>query len=181
MSTSKSKPYVCDKCNYSFNKRTNFKKHNKKSCCIGLFDGFKDGLIILQENEGLTGGKAILNMSYFISLKTIEPLLGDEIDIYNYDYDLDENRKNELLEMVSFSNLAKKDETNLSNNLKDLWDNILSHHPSTKNMFAKGNGFNIKYDSTYKQIINKLNLVKLSVNELIEYDEFIDNIITSLE
>jgi hypothetical protein len=37
----------------------------------------------LRDNEGLTGDKALRNMSYFLILKLIEPRLGKEIDIDN--------------------------------------------------------------------------------------------------
>ena len=49
-----------------------------------MFNGCLD---ILRDNEGLTGDKALRNISYLIVLKLIEPRLGEEIDIDGYPYD----------------------------------------------------------------------------------------------
>ena len=48
---------------------------------------FKTCLNILRDNEGLTGEKALRNMSYLLILKLIESHLGNEIDIDNFEYD----------------------------------------------------------------------------------------------
>ena len=40
--------------------------------------------------------------------------------------------------------------------MKCLWDEILSVHPVTKNIFLKGKGFDIQHQSTYKKLIDKL-------------------------
>ena len=46
-----------------------------------LINIFKNCLNILRDNEGLTGEKALRNLSYLFILKLIEPHLGNEIDI----------------------------------------------------------------------------------------------------
>lgn len=47
--------------------------------------------------------------------------------------------------MVKFSNLAKENEENLPKIMKCLWDEVLSVHPITKNIFLKGKGFDIQH------------------------------------
>ena len=76
---------------------------------------FQSCLNILRDNGGIIGDKALKNLSFILILKLIEPHLGSEIDIDNYDYDfshiedhLVEKHKNKLLEIVRFSNLAKE-------------------------------------------------------------------------
>ena len=97
---------------------------------------------ILRDNEGLTGDKALRNLSYLLILKLLEPHFGVDIDIDNYDYDFShiedemiEKHKNKLLEIVRFSNLSNEKEDNIPVNIKYLWDDILSNHPATKNIF----------------------------------------------
>ena len=140
-----------------------------------LINTFKSCLNILRDNEGLTGEKALRNLSYLLILKLIEPRLENEINIDNYDYDfsyfdndeLIETHKNKLLKIARFSNLVNLNEDNVPVNIKYLWDDILSVHPSTKNIFLKDKSFDIQHKSTYKKLINKLNT--LDINQ-IEYD-----------
>ena len=76
------------------------------------------------------------------------------------DVDVDvEKHKKKLLELVRFSNLINEKEDNIPVNMKYLWDDILSVHPATKNIFLKNKGFDIQRQTTYKKIINKLNLL----------------------
>ena len=54
-------------------------QHNKIDDVINdnkttLINVFKNCLNILRDNEGLTGDKALRNMSYLLILKLIEPL-----------------------------------------------------------------------------------------------------------
>jgi type I restriction enzyme M protein len=66
--------------------------------------------------------------------------------------------------------------------MKYLWDNILSNHPTTKNIFLKGKGFDIQHKSTYKKLIDKLNSLDLSQTEYDvlgnAYEEVIQDIMT---
>ncbi len=133
-----------------------------------LINTFKNCLNILRDNEGLTGEKALRNLSYLLILKLIEPRLDKEINIDNYDYDFSKvdgdqnNIKIKLLKIVRFSNLAKEEECNLPTNIKCLWNVILSIHPSTKNIFLIDKNFDIERQSTYKKLIDKLNSLDLS-------------------
>jgi len=52
-----------------------------------LISAFKSCLNILRDNEGLTGEKALRNLSYLLILKLIEPHFEEEINIDNYNYD----------------------------------------------------------------------------------------------
>jgi type I restriction-modification system DNA methylase subunit/restriction endonuclease S subunit len=155
-------------------------KMDNKSALINIF---KNCLDILRDNEGLTGDKALRNMSYFLILKLIEPHLGKEIDIDNYGYDFhleDEMHKTKLLQIVRFSNLANEKEDNISGNMKCLWEDILSKHPSTKNIFLKDKGFDIQRQSTYKNLINKINTLPETEYDILgdAYEEVIQSIMT---
>ena len=66
--------------------------------------------------------------------------------------------------------------------MKYLWDDILSNHSTTKNIFLKGKGFDIQHKSTYKKLIDKLNSLDLSQTEYDvlgnAYEEVIQDIMT---
>lgn len=202
------KQYSCELCKKTFNQKCDYDKHiNKKAPCItlkemqdinqikevkmdnksALINIFKNCLDILRDNEGLTGDKALRNMSYFLILKLIEPHLGKEIDIDNYEYDFShleddiiEMHKTKLLQIVRFSNLANEKEDNISANMKYLWEDILSKHPSTKNIFLKDKGFDIQRQSTYKNLINKINTLPETEYDILgdAYEEVIQSIMT---
>jgi hypothetical protein len=125
--------------------QTNELKADTKTNLINLFKNF---LNILRDNEGLTGEKALRNLSYLLILKLLEPHFGSgaiNIDEYEYDFShiedhLVENHRNKILQIARFSNLLEEKEDNIPVNMKYLWDDILSNHPSTKNIFLKGLG-----------------------------------------
>ena len=205
-----SKQYSCDLCKKVFNQKIDFTRHqNKKAPCITLTEMqqisqtkevkmdnkttlisvFKNCLNILRDNEGLTGEKALRTLSYLLILKLLEPHFGGEINIDNYEYDFShiedemiEKHKKKLLEIVRFSNLSNEKEDNIPVNMKYLWDDILSNHPTTKNIFLKGKGFDIQHKSTYKKLIDKLNSLDLSQTEYDvlgnAYEEVIQDIMT---
>ena len=205
-----SKQYSCDLCKKVFNQKIDFTRHqNKKAPCITLTEMqqisqtkevkmdnktrlisvFKNCLNILRDNEGLTGEKALKTLSYLLILKLLEPHFEGEINIDDYEYDFShiedemiEKHKNKLLEIVRFSNLSNEKENNIPVNMKYLWDDILSNHPTTKNIFLKGKGFDIQYKSTYKNLIDKLNSLDLSLTEYDvlgnAYEEVIQDIMT---
>ena len=148
---------------------------------------FKYCLNILRDNEGLTGEKALKNLSYLLILKLLEPRFGEEIDIDNYPYDFTHiedtfvtYHKTTLLRLVRFSNLSNEKEDNIIVNIKYLWDDILANHPSTKNIFLKGKGFDIQHKSTYKHLINKLNELPDTDHDILgnAYEEVIQDIMT---
>jgi type I restriction-modification system DNA methylase subunit len=205
-----SKQYSCDLCKKVFNQKIDFTRHqNKKAPCITLTEMqqisqtkevkmdnkttlisvFKNCLNILRDNEGLTGEKALRTLSYLLILKLLEPHFGGEINIDDYEYDFShiedemiEKHKNKLLEIVRFSNLSNEKEDNIPVNMKYLWDDILSNHPTTKNIFLKSKGFDIQHKSTYKKLIDKLNSLDLSQTEYDvlgnAYEEVIQDIMT---
>ena len=170
--TKSTKQYTCDKCNKVFSKKNDYILHKSESCnntknnktiIINIFKRIMD---ILRDNEALTGPKAMINWTPILILKLIEPYINNGIDISNYDYDFShiedeivEKHKNKLLEMVYFSNLIKEKEDNIPINIKYLWDDILSKHPTTKNIFLKDKGFNIKYKSTYKKLLDQIDSI----------------------
>ena len=190
------KQYTCELCNQIFTKKIDFTKHQSNKKCENKNDDksklkyeFKNCLNILRDNEGLTGDKALRNMSYLLILKLLEPHLGDKIKIDDYDYDFShiedemvEYHKKKLLDMVRFSNMSNENDDDIPVNIKYLWDDILSVHPTTKNIFLKGKGFDILHKSTYKKIIDKLNSIDLSQteNDVLgdAYEEVIQDIMT---
>ena len=179
-----SKHYTCELCKKEFNQKIDFTRHqNKKAPCITLTEmqqisqtkevktEFKTNLStifnycldILRNNEHLTGDKALRTLAHLLDLRLLEPQFGNQIDIDTYEYDFSsyedeiiEKHKAKLLNMVRFSNLAKEKEENIPKIMKCLWDEILSVHPITKNIFLKGKGFDIQHQSTYKKLIDKL-------------------------
>ena len=202
--------YSCDLCKKEFVQKIDFMRHkNKKAPCISLTDiqqmvqaaeskndnksqltnVFKSCLNILRDNEGLTGDKALRNMSYLIILKLIEPRFGNEINIDDYKYDFShidddmvEDHRRKLLEIARFSKLAEEKEDNIPIIMKFLWDDILSVHPTTKNVFLSGKGFDIQYQSTYKKLIDKLIALDLANTRYDilgnAYEEVIQDIMT---
>lgn len=175
--------YTCDLCNKTFKQKVDFQRHkNKKAPCVSieeiqrrtsntneknvLINAFKNCLNILRDNEGLTGEKALRNLSQMLILKLIEPHLDGEIDIMSYEFDFShidesddyiESYKEKMMSIVYFSNLVNEKEIDISNNIKHLWDDILSKHPSTSKIFLENKGFDMQHNSTYKRIIDKLN------------------------
>ena len=208
---SKMSKYACDLCKKVFQQKIDLQRHqNKKSPCItlsemqkisqkkedklenktNLINVFKSCMDILR-TEGLTGEKALRNLSYLLILKLLEPHFGNDIDIDNCtDYDFEsyfeenvmEQNKQRLLSIVRFTNLSNENENNLPNLMKYAWDIILSTNPTTKNIFLKGKGFDIQRKSTYKKLIDKLNSLDLSRTEYDvlgnAYEEVIQDIMT---
>ena len=179
-----SKHYTCELCKKEFNQKIDFTRHqNKKAPCITLTEmqqisqtkevktEFKTNLStifnycldVLRNNEHLTGDKALRTLAHLLDLRLLEPQFGNQINIDTYEYDFSsyedeiiDKHKAKLLSMVRFSNLAKEKEENIPKIMKCLWDEILSVHPITKNIFLKGKGFDIQHQSTYKKLIDKL-------------------------
>ena len=178
------KEYTCELCKKEFNQKIDFTRHqNKKTPCItidkmqeltqakevktefktNLSTIFNYCLDVLRNNEHLTGDKALRTLAHLLDLRLLEPQFGQQIDIdtYAYDFsayddDIAEQHKAKLLKLVRFSNLVKEKEDNIPKIMKCLWDEILSVHPITKDIFLKGKGFDIQQQSTYKKLIDKL-------------------------
>ena len=186
------KSYSCELCKKVFAQKCDYTRHKiKKAPCISLEEMeqiakakevnndnksqligvFHSCLDILRDGgEGITGEKALKNLSYLLILKLIEPHFGKEINIDDYEYDFashfDESvievNKNRLLTISRFSKLVGEKEENIPVIMKYLWDIILSVHPTTKNIFLKDKGFDIRYQATYKKLFNKLNSIDFS-------------------
>ena len=171
------------------NKKTNIKEISQtntdnKSTFINIFTSC---LNILRDSEGLTGEKALRNISYLLILKIIEFYFENKIDKYNHDYDyvqndIVNNYKIKLLEYVRFSKLIVLNECNLNHVLKYLWEDILSVHPLTKNLFLKGKNFDIQSAKIFKKILDKINTLDLSKTKCDilghAYEEIIQDIMT---
>jgi type I restriction enzyme M protein len=178
------KEYNCELCKKVFNQKIDFTRHtNKKTSCISidkmqsltqmkdvktehktnLSTIFNYCLDVLRNNEHLTGDKALRTLAHLLDLRLLEPQFGQQIDIDDYAYDFSaydddiaDKHRTKLLKLVRFSNLVKEKEDNIPKIMKCLWDEILSVHPITKNIFLKGKGFDIQQQSTYKKLIDKL-------------------------
>ena len=204
------KDYICELCNKIFNQKIDFTRHkNNKTPCISMDKiqkltqkievktDFKTNLTtlfnycldVLRNNEHLTGDKALRTLAHLLDLRLLEHQFGHQIDIDNYEYDFSsyedeiiEKHKKKLLSVVRFSNLVKEKEENIPIIMKCLWDEILSVHPITKNIFLKGKGFDIQHQSTYKKLIDKLytfNFEDVEEDILGEaYEEVIKDIMT---
>ena len=133
---------------------------------LSLITLFKKCLNILRDNEGITGEKALRNMSYLFVLKLLEPKIGDlKLDAYDFDFSHiigdEEEYKNSLLKTLKFSNLSEVEEIRLPDVLKNMWEDILSRHPTTSKIFLPESGFDIKHQNTFKKIIDSLNSIEL--------------------
>jgi type I restriction-modification system DNA methylase subunit len=204
--------YTCDLCKKTFKQKVDFTRHkNKKAPCISLqeiektiqkkeeasdakmqlINIFKCCLNILRDNEGLTGEKALRNLSYFLVLRLIEPRIGKEIDLENYEYDFSDyefsddealvkSYRTRLLSIAKFSALLSETEDNVPGLLKYLWDIILSEHPSTKNIFLKEKTFDIRRQTTFKKLIEKLMELPNTEYDILgnAYEEVIKDIMT---
>jgi type I restriction-modification system DNA methylase subunit len=166
--------------------KTNEAKSDMKQT---LINAFKNCLNILRDNEGLTGDKALRNLSYLLILKLIEPHIGGELNFDTYDYDFShvddailEEYKTKLFSIVRFSVLANEKEDNIVTYMKYLWDDVLSVYPATKQIFLSGKGFDIQRQSTFKKLLDKLNALDLSKCEYDvlgnAYEEVISDIMT---
>ena len=155
---------------------------DNKSIFINIL---KSCLNILRDSEGLTGEKALRNISYLLILKLIESYFENKINMDNYNDNFDhivDNHKIKLLEYVQFSKLVVLNECDLNHVLKYLWDDILLVHPLTKNLFLKGKCFDIQNVKTFKKILDKINTLDLSKTKYDvlgnAYEEVIQDIMT---
>jgi type I restriction-modification system DNA methylase subunit len=143
-------------------------------------NAFKKCMNILRDNEGLTGDKALRNLSYLLILKLIEPQFDKGIDIDTYDF----GEHNEtILKMVRFSNLSKIEKGDIPNIMECLWKEILSVHPTTRHVFMPEKFFDIQYASTYKKLIDVIDSLDFSQSEYNDilgnaYEEVIQDIMT---
>ena len=205
------KSYCCELCKKVFTQKIDYTRHkDKKAPCISLeemeqlakakevtndtktqlINVLNSCLNVLRDNEGLTGEKALRNLSYLLILKLLEPHFGKEINIDDYEYDFascfDESvleiNKIKLLTIVRFSKLSSEKEDNIPKQIKYLWDIILSAHPTTKNIFMKDKGFDIRHQSSYKKLITKLDELDFSRTEYDvlgeAYEDVIQHIMT---
>ena len=150
---------------------------------------FKSCLNILRDNEHLTGDKALRNLAYFLVLRLIEPKI-DEMGMMDYDYPLNglKNEKDKIIakkkyfEFIKFSHLVKIKRENIKKCIEILWNEILSENPKTKNIFCKGNFFNIKHSSTFTKIFKILSDFDFSNIEVDiqgeAYEEVIKDVMT---
>jgi type I restriction-modification system DNA methylase subunit/restriction endonuclease S subunit len=210
MSEMSDEKYKCELCNKVFKQKIDYTRHtNGKKSCIpndkikekinvsietskktnilkSIFDNCLD---ILRDNESLTGEKALRTLSRLIILRLLESKFGSEIDIDNYEYDFShydggierqEREKEKLLKYVRFSNLATVEENEIMIIIKDLWEDILSVHPTTKIIFQKDKSFDIQRQTTFKKIIKKLNETKFEEYDLDILGDSYENVVKDI-
>ena len=195
-------------CAMTFNQKSDYDRHNdRKTPCISTeqmeqFIASKttnnDNISILKtifnycldvlRSDSIIGDKALRVLAYLLDLKLLEPQLNDTINIDTYDgYNFNhiddeqvESHKTKLLQIVRFSNLKNVEAINLPIYMKCLWDDILSVHPKTKNIFLKNKGFDIINHITFKKLISKLDEFDFSTieNDILgeAYEEIIKNV-----
>ena len=199
--------YTCELCQKEFNQKGDLTKHKaKKTPCItmeqiqGLTNAneetndikellkrtFKQCLDILR-SEGLTCDKALRNLSYILILKLIEHQFRTTIDIQNFPYvysgktpQSKEHNKAILMKIVYFSELVQEEQDNLALRLSVLWTDVLSQHPSTKDIFLKGKTFDMKRGSTFKRLIDAVNSIPETTSDILgdAYEDLINDIMT---
>lgn len=128
-------------------------------------------LNILRTDEYIVGEKALANINKILILKLIEPKF-DELNIINYNYDLDyiediderNDIKERCLNYIKFSNLVNYDKCYISL-LKEIWEHIISNYNILKLLFE--NELTITKSKTIKKLL-------LKINELDKIDEDYD-------
>lgn len=185
--------YTCELCQKEFNQKGDLTKHKaKKTPCItmeqiqgmtkvkeetndikGKLKGTFHKCLDILRSEGVHTDKALRNLSYILILKLIEPQFRTTIDIQNFPYeysvedDFVEPHKAILMKIVYFSELVKEKEINLCGNLKFLWDDVLSQHPSTKKIFMKDKTFDMKRGATFKRLIDVVNTIPETTSDVL--------------
>ena len=146
-----------------------------------LKNTYKSCLDILR-TDGITGDKALRNLSYFFILKLIEPKLDTEIKIRECNYDLDDEQLEKHMALVHFSDIVKLKDDSLHSSIECLNNNILAVHPSTCKLFKEGRLPDIVNQSTYRRLLNKLAELDLSQTEYDvlgnSYEEVIKDVMT---
>ncbi len=199
--------YTCEKCNTVFTKKLDYNKHIKEcntelvepvimanTVELNIKGRLKQVLLsclnILRDSEGITGEKALKNLTYLLVLKLIEPKIGNEIDIdeYHYHYynvmssEKIEQLKPLLLKWSRFTNIVDEPIDNIDNAFNLLCKFILSNHNITNHIFIKQESFDIKSSNTYKRLCNKLQEIDLSLydNDVLGdvYEEIMSDMVT---
>ncbi len=190
--------YTCEHCNKQFSQKGDLTRHtNKKNACIPIssvvekieqktvqnsnvsevMNIFKSIMNILRNDAShITGDEVLFEMSHFLILKMVEPLIVDKtIDIYNLSYysihDINNYGEEEFisrLELVKPSKFfeyanGKNQETGFSNKEKlkmiydeFLWNVVLSKHPMFHKIFEEGQKSRIKESKTIFKILEIL-------------------------
>lgn len=184
--------FICQQCNKLYKQQNAYNKHVEKCCkeykpkeslqsnmsenkFIELKNIFKNILNLFRDTEAITGEKALRNMSYFMTLKLMEPHIGVTIKYNSEDYEdnidpvkLNEFRQN-IIVLVRFSKIVELANGDYSDYIVTylgvLWDHILSQHPQTKKIFLSGKGFDCKHTKTFIKIVKLLDI------DLAEYDD----------
>ncbi len=132
---------------------------------------FDHCLDILRDNEGLTGEKALRNMSYILTLALIEPRLADHsLDLFDPESVVGlggvPSEEIEIFKRYSvFSNLAnlqEDEQDNMITILNYLWNDVFARHPSTKSIFLEGKKFDILRKTTMVKLVQKIGSMGLN-------------------
>jgi type I restriction-modification system DNA methylase subunit/restriction endonuclease S subunit len=133
-------------------------------------------LDILRDNEGVTGEKALRNMSYLLTLALIEPRLGSELDLFDPNqvdlrqlepYELETYQK--YSKFSNLNRLSEAEQHNFITVLNAMWEDILSQHSATKNIFQRGNKFDIERKTTIVKLVQKIDSLNFA-KENVHYD-----------
>jgi type I restriction enzyme S subunit len=203
--------YTCSLCQKVFAQKIDFTRHtNKKAPCISIaqiqemqkadtgIESYDEKVSqisrilyschnILRDREGITGEKALRNITNIVVLKALGKYLEDEdhMGLLTYPYDFSdsgfsEEQRQTILSYVYFDNLLKMKEDNIKNNIGVFWDIVLSQNPFTSKIFQKGMSFDIGSSSTFSALFSKINELEITdqTAELIgdAYEIFIKDI-----
>ena len=147
---------------------------------------FKNCLDILRNQEVIVGDKAMRNLSFLIIIKMIEQHIGNKIDLDDKSlYDLTDysvQEKEKIFSILRYSNLIKEKTENLPTQIQCVWNEVLCIHPSTKSIFQKEKGFDIKKGETFRLLFEQLNKVDLQKTDFDvlgnAYEEVIKDVMT---
>jgi type I restriction-modification system DNA methylase subunit/restriction endonuclease S subunit len=185
--------YTCSLCQKVFAQKIDFTRHtNKKTPCISIaqiqeiqkadtgIESYDEKVSqisrilyschnILRDREGITGEKALRNITNIVVLKSLGKYLEDEdhMGLLTYPYDFSdsgfsEEQRQTILSYVYFDNLLKMKEDNIKNNIGVFWDIVLSQNPFTSKIFQKGMGFDIGSSSTFSALFSKINELEIT-------------------
>jgi predicted RNA methylase len=110
-------------------------------------------LDVLRDNEHLVGHSALRVMSNLVTLKMLEPRLRVlRLERVAYSSDV-----HDLHRFADVAYLGSCDQANLPYVMDLLWEQVLSRHEETRELFPPGASFGIRRHATYVAAVTRLN------------------------
>ncbi len=148
-----------------------------------LISMFKRCLDILRDKNGITGEKALRNMTYLLILKLIEPQINKTIEINEDDFELENDEGEYIYKVFNFNDLLTNiKEDDLPSVFTLFWKRILQNHTILKHIFIKNKTFDITKSDCYKCLIKEINSIDFgnTRHDILgsAYEEVIQDIMT---